>query len=112
MHKANALRTAGLPFTFVDDKVRNLYTLHIQNKTDGERVYSLAAAAESLAAHPELELIIPQSRIRLESFDDTEVPIFADVWRVDYSGGFAIEFEVSDMASGESRRIAVRFLGP
>jgi cytochrome c oxidase accessory protein FixG len=110
--QANALRTAGMPFTLVDESVRNLYTLHIQNKTNEDRVYSVAAAEDTIAAYPGLEFIFPQSEIDLASFDDAEVPVFVELPRSSYTGSFDFHFIVTDASSGESRRISVRFRGP
>ncbi len=110
--QANALRTAGLPFTFTDESVRNLYSLHIQNKTGEERTYSIAPAEDTIAAHPEIAFIIPEREVRLASFDDTEVSVVAELARSDYVESFTFHFVVTDISTGESERIAVRFRGP
>ena len=110
--QANALRTAGMPFTVVDDTIRNLYTLHIQNKTDGDRVYSLAPAPETVAAHPDLRFILPQAEVELETFDDAEVPVFVEMPRSSYTGTFDFDFVVTDASTGELENVTVRFRGP
>ena len=110
--QANALRTAGMPFTIVEENVRNLYTLHIQNKTDGKRVYSIAPSEETVRMHSEMTFIIPQAEVELESFDDAEVPVFVEVPRSSYNGAFDFDFTVTDSSTGESEEISVKFRGP
>jgi cytochrome c oxidase accessory protein FixG len=110
--EANALRTAGVPFSLVEGRIRNLYTLHIQNKSDSERVYTIAVAQETLEAHPDLVFLVPQERVTLESFGDGEFPVFADLDRAAYSAAFPVVFEITDTETGESRLVRLTFRGP
>jgi cytochrome c oxidase accessory protein FixG len=110
--QANALRSAGVPFTLVDDTVRNLYTLHIQNKTGEPRTYSIAPTSALAADRPGLRFIVPQAEVEIGSFEDVEVPVFAELARSEYSGTFDFRFVVTDISSGEEQDVAVRFRGP
>jgi len=109
--EANALRSAGIPFTLVEGRVRNLYTLHVQNKTGEARTYTIAPGARALG-HPGLDFIIPQDRVDLESFEDGRFPVFVELDRVAYGGPFAFDFEITDSLTGESLTVEVRFRGP
>jgi len=72
--EANSLRSARLPFTLVDDGIRNLYTLEIQNRTGEERVHSPTPAESTVTAFPDLRFIIPQASVTLP----TRLPVDLD----------------------------------
>ena len=110
--QANLLRTPGIPFTFVEERIRNLYNLHIQNKTGDTATYTIAAAESTTNDYPELDFIIPQPSVVLESFEDGEFPLFAEIDRAHYGGPFTFHLVVSDSATGEAKRIEIRFRGP
>ncbi len=110
--KISALRSASMPFTLEGERIRNLHTIHVQNKTDGEKTYTLAPAASTLAEHPELAFIIPQKSVDLASFETTEIPIFVELERSAYTGPFPFEFAVTDAQSGNTLNVEVRFRGP
>jgi len=110
--QVNALRTAGIPFSLVDNRIRNLYTLHIQNKAADQRTYSIAPSEEALSAHPGLQFIIPQERVELGSFEDGQFPVFVELDREAYGASFPLHFTVTDTETGESQLVEVRFLGP
>ncbi len=109
---ANALRSKGLPFVLEETTIRNLYSLHVQNKTAVKATYRIAPHPESVAAHPELEFIIAQKELTLESLADGEAPIFATLPRDVYSGSFDFQFLVTDIATNSERAVTVRFRGP
>ena len=109
---ASALRSAGMPFTLEGERIRNLHNLHLQNKTDDDRTYTLSPAESTLAEHPDLTFLLPQETVELESLEAAEIPIFVELDRSSYSGSFPIEFAVTDAASGKSLIVEVRFLGP
>jgi cytochrome c oxidase accessory protein FixG len=110
--QVNALRSTGMPFSLVDERIRNLYTLHIQNKNDEARVYTIGPAEETLEAHPGLLFIIPQKEVGLASFEDGEFPVFVELERSAYETSFAFHFSITDTQTGESRLVEVRFRGP
>ena len=109
---ANALRSTGLPYVLEETSIRNLYSLHVQNKTAEKATYSIAPHPESVAANPELAFIIAQKQITLEALADGELPIFATLPRDVYSGSFEFQFLVTDTATNVQRAVTVRFRGP
>ena len=110
--QANALRSAGMPFTIEAGKLRNVNTVHVQNKTGETRRYRLQPAPETMTEQPELEFIVPQPEVELDSFESAKLPVFVDLDRASYSGGFELFLTVTDVDSGEERRLKIRFRGP
>ncbi len=109
---ANALRARGMPYVLEETSIRNLYSLHVQNKTAAAATYRIEPHPETLAAHPRLTFIIAQPQLRLEALDDGEAPIFATLPRDDYEASFDFDFLVTEVATNITRRITVRFRGP
>ncbi|MBC8366582.1 cytochrome c oxidase accessory protein CcoG [bacterium] len=107
--EAKSVRSSGLPFQLVGDDLRNLYTLHIQNKTDEPRVYLVSFGG---AEGPEPEMLISQTRLYLAPFEVANVPIFATLLRADYPGTFPMEIAVTDSLSGEVKPVTFNFRGP
>ncbi|PIV80866.1 cytochrome c oxidase accessory protein CcoG [bacterium CG17_big_fil_post_rev_8_21_14_2_50_64_8] len=106
------LRSQGLPFTFQEGKIRNLYSMHLQNKSTQRRVYLLTAAPDALADCPGTDFIIPQDRIELDPLSDVPLTAFAEMPRTSYSQPENFSFTVTDSITGETQNIKVRFLGP
>jgi cytochrome c oxidase accessory protein FixG len=109
---ANALRARGMPFILEEASIRNLYNIHVQNKTASVATYRIEAHPETLAAHPEMAFIIAQPELRLEALDDGEAPIFVTLPRDRYEATFEFDFLVTDLATTIQRRVTVRFRGP
>ncbi len=109
---ANALRARGMPYTMEESSIRNLYSLHVQNKTAVAATYRIEPHPETLTAHPRMTFIIAQPELRLEALDDGEAPIFATLPRDGYESSFAFDFLVTEVATNISRRVTVRFRGP
>ncbi|MEZ4655147.1 MAG: 4Fe-4S dicluster domain-containing protein [Candidatus Eisenbacteria bacterium] len=104
------LRPQGLPYSLVDGKVRNLYTVRIQNKTDAAETYFVEP--EAGAVKPATQFIVAQPRVRVEGLSDVEVPVFAELPQTDYEQPFAFQVVVRDSTSGKERATEVRFRGP
>ena len=107
--EAKSVRSQGMPFQLVGDDLRNLYTLHIQNKTDESRIYLVSFGG---AEGPEPEMLISQTRLALAPFEVANVPIFATLPRADYPGTFPMEIAVTDSLSGEVKPVTFNFRGP
>jgi cytochrome c oxidase accessory protein FixG len=110
--QVTVMRSQGMPYIIEGDRIRNLYTMHLQNKTDAPRVYFLAAAADALAGHEGVEFIIPQTRIDLGRMGDQQLTVFAMMSKSSYSLPEDFHFAVTDSASGAVQRVQVRFRGP
>lgn len=104
------LRPRGLPYTLQESTIQNLYTLHLQNKSNRET--TLALAVEPVDPAHEVAFIIPQTEVTIPALGDREVPIFATVDRGDYSGGFPLRFTVSDPSTGREKTLEFKFRGP
>ena len=81
-------------------------------KAGDTATYTIAAAESTTAEHPEIDFIIPQASVVLESFEDGEFPLFAELPRSAYNGPFSYHLVVTDSATGEAKRIEIRFRGP
>jgi cytochrome c oxidase accessory protein FixG len=110
--QVTVMRSRGLPFTIENGTIRNLYTLHLQNKTDRARVYKVAPGAGALAGQAGVEYIIPQDRLELPALADRQMTAFVTMPMSSYREGEAFAFTVTDSISGVSQDISVRFLGP
>jgi len=111
-YHVTVMRPQGLPFTIEQGRIRNLYTLHLQNKTDEPRVYTLAPAADALAGLDGVEWIIPQPRIALDPLGDQQLTLFVTMPRASYAGPTDFHFSLGDSISGVDQRVGVRFRGP
>jgi len=108
----NVLRPQGLPFSIQQGAIRNLYTLHIQNKSDEARTFGLAPGDGPAALGPQAEFIIPQPRVHLAPLADAQVPLFVMLPQAAYVGPRDFHLEVADSATGRAEQVSVRFRGP
>lgn len=106
----NALRARGMPYVIEDERLRNLYTLHIQNKNAEPATYLLVAEQNPKGAP--VEFVIPQETVRLGGLEDAQVPIFAYCERSLYQQSFPLFVTVTDSARGDSRKVKMEFRGP
>lgn len=106
------LRSQGLPYTIDGDQIRNLYTMHLQNKTDAPRVYLISPAEEAFSEITGVDFIIPQTRIALDGLDDQQLTLFAMMPKSSYSLPEDFHFTFTDSISGVAQNIKVRFRGP
>jgi cytochrome c oxidase accessory protein FixG len=105
------LRTAGLPFVFEGELIRNHYTLHLENKGDEKRGYFIAPEPGA-ASEPSPEIIIPQNRVELAGMEGAQIPVVARLARAEYKTAFDFNVSVTDSASQDRRIVALRFRGP
>ena len=110
--EAKAIRSRGLPFVMEENRIRNLYTLHVQNKATVAGTFLIGPAGDQAELPTSLEFIVPQPKVRLAGLADTQVPFFAHLPRSDYTAAFDFFFSVTDSLSGQERRIKIRFRGP
>jgi cytochrome c oxidase accessory protein FixG len=107
--QANLLRSRGMPYLLEGQRIRNLYNLHVQNKTGEPAVYLIEVGNEE---RPGLEVIVPQTALRLDAGEDAELPIFAYYGKGDYDAPFPVYISVVDSASQSSRIVEATFRGP
>ena len=110
--QVTVLRSQGMPYTIENGVIRNLYTLHLQNKSDISRVYFVAPAADALAGREGVEYIIPQDRVEIDRLGDRQLTLFAMMPKSSYSLPEDFHFAVTDSVSGTVENIKVRFRGP
>ena len=112
--EVKVLRARGLPFSLEGDRIKNLYTLSLQNKTNADRVYFIQAdAAEERGEEEEdTEFVVAEPRVQVGAMSLVQVPIFAFLPRSKYEEPYPLSFTVSDSASGASRTLKAVFRGP
>ena len=106
------LRTRGLPFTVEEGRIRNLYTLQIENKDAAPKVFFVEPAPDALAGHEGAEFIVPQPRVAVPAMEGSPVTLFALMPRESYAGPVDFAFTVRDSAGGAAEDVTVRFRGP
>ncbi|MEM9553606.1 MAG: cytochrome c oxidase accessory protein CcoG [Acidobacteriota bacterium] len=106
---ANALRAQGIPYMLEGERIRNLYSIHLQNKTN-EPITLEIMGDEAVA--PGIEYLIPQPSVVLQALEDHEVPVFAYLNRDQFDGSFPLDLVVADPSTGEIQRLTVTFRGP
>ncbi len=106
------LRQKGMPFVLEEDKIRNLYNLHIQNKTGEDRVYFIEPRPGKEAEPFDPEYVTPIKRLEIDSFDDKSIPVFVFVERKKYSDYFPLGIAVTDSATGYEKLMKLKFRGP
>lgn len=106
---ANVLRAKGLPYVLEEGRIRNLYTLHLQNKQADPVVLEIEVGEDPSGA---VDFLIPQAKVRLAAMEDQEVPVFAFLERNRFESSFEIGLVVSDSLSGHEKVLDLRFRGP
>ena len=105
---AAALRARGMPYSLEEGRIRNLYTIRVQNKSDRASTYMI-----DLENAPEgLEMIMPQPSLRLDSLADGRSPVFFYLDRDTYDEPFPLFLSVTDSLSGHSKSLEMMFRGP
>lgn len=105
---ANALRAKGLPFSIEDGRIRNLYTIRVQNKSDRASTYHIRLEDQVDG----IEMIMPQPDLHLDSLEDGRSPVFFYLDRDSYTEPFILTLSVMDSLSGVVTNVKVTFRGP
>ncbi|MCP3098913.1 cytochrome c oxidase accessory protein CcoG [Myxococcus sp. K15C18031901] len=105
--EANLLRFQGMPYVVDGGQVRNQFELHLVNKNPKESTFTLSVEGPTAA-----QVVIPQREVRLASLENFRVPLFVTMPREGNVIPFTFVVVVQDTASGETKRIEARFLGP
>ncbi len=110
--EVNVLRQKGLPFVIEEGRIRNLVTLHIQNKSPETRVFLIRPRLDETAGSFDIEFVIPTERVAIDGLGDREVPLFVSVTKERYHDPFKMGIAVTDSTGGTEKVISVRFRGP
>jgi len=105
-------RSQGLPYQIDGEQIRNLYTMHLQNKTDQRQIYFVEPAVDALAGHEGVEFIVPQQRVELAGLNSVPLTAFAMMDKSSYTLPEDFHFAFTDSASGDVQNVKVRFRGP
>lgn len=109
--EATALRARGLPYTLQEERIQNLFTIHVQNKSTDVGRYRIET--DPLApGSPAVEWKIASEAIEVEPLSEAKIPVFAFVARADYQRRFPVSVRVTDAATGDVQVVELSFQGP
>jgi cytochrome c oxidase accessory protein FixG len=106
--EVTVLRARGLPYTLQEQRVQNLYTLHLQNKSAQPTRYQLIPEPST----PAVEWTMGSKELELAALGEAKVSIFAHLAQSAYTSPFPLFVRVVDPASGDEQRIELKFQGP
>lgn len=108
---AHALRPPGLPYELVegDRRIRNVYTIRVQNKTDEPAAYAIEVVGERPDS---LRVIVSQPEISVPALEDRSVPILAEMPTDRYAGAVPVTVRVRDVATNEASEVTLTVRGP
>ncbi|MGO8994697.1 MAG: cytochrome c oxidase accessory protein CcoG [Polyangiaceae bacterium] len=106
--EATASRLRGAPYTIDAGSLRNAFDLHLVNKRGARDAFLLSVDA------PEgVDVVLPVTRLQVESLGDAHVPLFLTMLQARFHGDAPVRIRVVREASG-GRDVAVvpiTFLG-
>lgn len=108
--EANILRHEGAPFAIVDGQVRNSLRIHLVNKAGQARVFLIAPESAN-----NIDYIVPQTRVELDSLASTYVPILAMLPANEMQPGLKVQIRISIEGREDrksSRLVEASFVGP
>ncbi|MBK8177675.1 MAG: cytochrome c oxidase accessory protein CcoG [Planctomycetes bacterium] len=110
--EAAPLRARGMPYTLEDQRIQNLYSIHVQNKGVEPRRFALEAYIADGAQAPAVDWRLGATEVELESLGEATVSVFASVDRALYRAPFPVGVRVRDVATGETVVVDLNFQGP
>jgi cytochrome c oxidase accessory protein FixG len=109
--EVTVLRARGMPYTIENERIQNLFTIHVQNKSPRPAQYRLAPAP-ALTGQPAIEWKISSEEVEIESLGESKIAIFAFVPRADYKQPIPATLLVTDEKSGEVQQVELKLQGP
>ncbi|MCK6447858.1 MAG: cytochrome c oxidase accessory protein CcoG [Planctomycetes bacterium] len=108
--EATSLRARGMPYTLETERIQNLYSIHLQNKTTTKAEYKVEPFAE--AGAPSVEWRIAADVVEVEPLGEATISVFAFVPREQWSKPFPVGIKVSDPTKQETQIVELTFQGP
>lgn len=105
------LRARGMPYTIEDDRIQNLVTIHVQNKSMEHGEYKLEPSP-ARAGDPHVEWRIGNGDVEIDPLGEGKIPVFLFVKRSEYHDPFPVALRLTDEHSGTSQTIEFSFQGP
>jgi polyferredoxin len=105
--ECNVIRLNGAPYLLEAGTVRNQYESHVVNKNPSTTTFHI-----DLTGPVPMSTVIPDRDVQVGSLEHFRLPIFVSVQQSDFHHAFDMQLTLKDSASGESRVIPLRFLGP
>ncbi len=109
--EVTVLRARGLPYTLEEQRIQNLFTIHVQNKSVQHVAYRLEARPTE-AGSPAVEWEIASPSFELDSLGEVKIPVFVFVDRALYRAPFPLALLVTEVATGTQSDVELTFRGP
>ena len=109
--EATVLRARGMPYTIENERIQNLFTIHVQNKTTNKTTYELTLSTPA-PGQPAIEWRISSAELEIESLGEAKVAIFAFVPRAEYKQPIPATLLVTDATSRAVQSVELHFQGP
>jgi cytochrome c oxidase accessory protein FixG len=104
--EANLIRLRGAPYTLDGDLLRNSFDLHLVNKRGTAETYDM-----EIEAPADIEVVAPESEIKVDSLADAHAPIFLSMSRVKFSADIPIKVHVRRHGTDDVAVVSGKFLG-
>ncbi|MBK8098218.1 MAG: cytochrome c oxidase accessory protein CcoG [Planctomycetes bacterium] len=107
--EANLRRVPGQAFTLEQERVHNVFDLHLINKQPVAHTFVAKAIGPA-----EAEVVLPQTEFALQSLEDRKMPVHVFVPRASFRPGMQLEIEVRTGGDAPAmvRRAKAPLLGP
>lgn len=109
--EATVLRARGMPYTLTEEHIENLFTIHLQNKTNAPATYHIAPESQH-DDESEIDWKLGSEDVEIGALGEAKVSVFAHLERRKYRGPRPTTVHVTNAATGEERRIELTFRGP
>jgi polyferredoxin len=108
---ATVLRARGMPYTLDGEKIQNVFTIHLRNKSLEKGEYELAPVAGAPGL-PAVEWRIPTPEAELDALGEVHLSVFTQVARAEYRAAFPIAVRITNETSHEVEVVELQFRGP
>jgi cytochrome c oxidase accessory protein FixG len=107
--EANLARAPGRSYTVEDERVHNVFQLHVVNKRPGPRTFKIAVLGPQ-----EADTTVGQTEVALESFADVKIPVHVFVPASAFKPGEKTQLSITcaDPDGELTRVVTATLLGP
>jgi cytochrome c oxidase accessory protein FixG len=108
---ATVLRARGMPYTLDGERIQNVFTIHLRNKSLEKGEYELAPVAGAPGLPP-VEWRIPTHEAELDALGEVHLSVFTQVARAEYKHAFPIAVRITNETSHEVEVVELQFRRP
>jgi cytochrome c oxidase accessory protein FixG len=104
--EATLRRLSGAPYTVDAETIHNSFDLHLVNKRGTAETYDMEVEAPA-----DIEVVAPESEIKVDSLADAHAPIFLSMSRAKFSADIPIQVHVRRHGTDDVAVVTGKFLG-